>query len=413
MKALLLMPLAMVRLLLVSIRLAVVQISLNKSRSLLTTLGIVIGVASVSAVIAALTGLRGNVLSEFESLGTNKIYIAPRWQRNASWRKLRLRPEQFEGLLEHCPSVSQFSRIASGGDQARNGSKTADIELMGIEPAWHAIENRFVTAGRPFSLVDNQSARPVCLITEKLRDNLDLPTECLGKYIEIGQRRFQIVGLLEPPRGSMFGDHGTRQQVLVPFRTLWTENTGTCYAIATSRSPQQSADARAELKFFLRQTRHLEYHQDDDFDLEVIDEFLKKFDQIAMMITAVASGVVGISLLVGGVGIMNIMLVSVSERTREIGLRKAVGARPGEILLQFLVEAVMLSLMGGLLGLLAGHGMAKAMSAIPGIHMEKAAIPPWAVMLSFGFAAGTGVIFGMFPAMKAARLDPIEALRHE
>jgi putative ABC transport system permease protein len=415
---LLLLPLTLARLVMTSIMLAMVQIRLNKMRSLLTTLGIVIGVASVAAVIAALTGLRANVLGEFETLGTNKIFIVPHineYERR-SWREARLRPEQFDGLMEHCPSVSQFTRLAMYSDQVSQRNKSATASIIGIEPAWHQIENRVVTAGRPFSIVDDRDARPVCLVTAQLCEKLDLPTDCIGRSIDLGARRFQIVGLVESRvESSMFGERGSRQEVLVPLRTLWNTygNSMGCYGIATSRSPRVSEEAQAELRFFLRQSRHLSYYRPDDFELEVVEKYLQQFNRIAVAITLVAGGVVGISLLVGGVGIMNIMLVSVSERTREIGLRKAVGARPGEILLQFLIEAVMLSLLGGLVGLLLGHGLTRIMAAIPGAHLDKAAIPPWAVALSFGFAAGVGVVFGIVPAIKAARLDPIEALRHD
>src|SRR5204863_6928994 len=150
-----------------------------------------------------------------------------------------------------------------------------------------------------------------------------------------------------------------------------------------------------------------------DFRVEVVEKFLEEFNKVAVTITIVATGIVGISLLVGGVGIMNIMLVSVSERTREIGLRKAVGARPAAILLQFLVEAVMLCLMGGLVGLLFGSLLTKGIASIPAAMLSKASIPGWAIALSFGFSALVGLVFGMFPAVKAARLDPIDALRHE
>jgi putative ABC transport system permease protein len=167
------------------------------------------------------------------------------------------------------------------------------------------------------------------------------------------------------------------------------------------------------MHFFLRQRRHLRLEDPDTFRIEVVQQFIDKFKQIATTMTLVAGGVVGISLIVGGVGIMNIMLVSVSERTREIGLRKAVGARPSAILLQFLVEAVMLCCMGGALGVLGGAGLTKLIANIPGAHLDRATIPGWAIAVSFGFAASVGLIFGMFPAIKAAQLDPIEALRHE
>jgi putative ABC transport system permease protein len=183
--------------------------------------------------------------------------------------------------------------------------------------------------------------------------------------------------------------------------------------VAASRAPSVSEDAIAEIKFFLRKSRHVRFGEDDTFQVEAIQEFVNKFQTVASAITAAATGVVGISLLVGGVGIMNIMLVSVSERTREIGLRKAVGARPEAILLQFLVEAIMLCFFGGMIGLAGGYGLTEVAKRIPGAHLESAYVPAWAVALSFGFAAAVGLIFGMFPAIKAARLDPIEALRHE
>jgi putative ABC transport system permease protein len=174
-----------------------------------------------------------------------------------------------------------------------------------------------------------------------------------------------------------------------------------------------SEEARAELTFFLRKRRHLPLGAPDNFRVELMEKFIEQFNAIAGMVTMVAGGIVGISLLVGGVGIMNIMLVSVSERTREIGLRKAVGARPSAILMQFLVEAVILCLIGGLVGLLFGQAMTSLMAALPGSKLDKASIPGWAIAVAFGFSAAVGLIFGMFPAIKAARLDPIDALRHE
>jgi len=183
--------------------------------------------------------------------------------------------------------------------------------------------------------------------------------------------------------------------------------------MAVAKSPGVAEEAKAEISFFLRRTRSVRPGDPDTFGVETVQRILEQFNKIALAITAVAGGVVGISLLVGGIGIMNIMLVSVSERTREIGLRKAVGAGPWAILLQFLVEAITLCLIGGLLGVIVGQSLTTAIAAIPHAQLEKAYIPAWAVGLSFGFATVVGLFFGMFPAVKAARLDPIEALRHE
>jgi putative ABC transport system permease protein len=206
---------------------------------------------------------------------------------------------------------------------------------------------------------------------------------------------------------------GSSEEVFIPFPTAWKQWNPWIYVIASCRKAELSAEAQAELRFFLRQSRRLKPGDPDTFRLEVIEEYLKQFNTVAATITAIAGGVVGISLLVGGVGIMNIMLVSVSERTREIGLRKAVGARASAILFQFLVEAVVLCLFGGLIGALCGQGLTFLIMKIPNAGLSKAHIPLWALGMSFGFAAAVGIFFGMFPAVKAARLDPIEALRHE
>jgi putative ABC transport system permease protein len=265
-------------------------------------------------------------------------------------------------------------------------------------------------------MIDEEHARPVCLVNTKTREKLGMPHDCTGESLMIGNTRFRVIGVVETrTESSMFGgENASGLEVLIPFGTVyrmqpWSRIT----VIALSRSPEVSEEAQAELKFFLRKRRRILPGDKDNFRVEAVEQYLQQFKQIASTVTLAATGVVGISLLVGGVGIMNIMLVSVSERTREIGLRKAVGARPSAILLQFLVEAVMLCFFGGLIGVLAGQGMTFGIQQIPNANLDKAHIPAWAIAMSFGFAAGVGLIFGMFPAIKAARLDPIDALRHE
>jgi putative ABC transport system permease protein len=413
-------PLLFVALVLQSIRLALGQIWANKMRSTLTTIGIVIGVAAVTAVIASLTGLKAKVLKEFETLGTNKIFIVPHWPREGkfrhfNWRHIRFMPKQFEDLLERCPSIEDYTLMTNRSLTVYHGVQNIEgARINGINPSWHRIENRSVVVGRPFTLMDEENGWQVCLITPDVRDELRLDRDCIGKRIVIGRRSFEIVGVVEGRvKGGMFGDMGSSKEVFIPFETAWRLWEPWIYAIASCRKPELSKEAQAELRFYLRQARRLGPGDPDTFRLEVIEEYLKTFNKMAMMITAVAGGVVGISLLVGGVGIMNIMLVSVSERTREIGLRKAVGARKSAILLQFLVEAIVLCLFGGLLGILIGQGMTSMVAKIPNAGLDMAYIPLWAIGLSFGFAGSVGIFFGMFPAIKAARLDPIEALRHE
>jgi len=416
------LPLSVLRLLAQSALLALGQVWTNKARSALTMIGIVIGVASVTTVIAALTGLKTNVLREFEALGTNKVFVLPDQprrgpQRQWSWSRIRFTPELFDSLLDHCPSVEQFTRIEQIDTDIRHGQASlAGVRMIGIEPSWHRIENRPVLLGRPFSLVDEGHSRNVCLITPKIRDALRMDRDCPGQWVVIADRSFLVVGVVEERvESSMFGGGGAEagKEVFVPFNTLWKLQKGFMFVIAASRSPQVSEEAQAELRFFLRRARNLKPGDADTFRVETVEQYLRQFNAVAATITAIAGGVVGISLLVGGVGIMNIMLVSVSERTREIGLRKAVGARPTAILLQFLVEAVMLCFIGGAIGVLLGHLLTSAMTMIPNAKLDRAYIPLWSIGLSFGFAALVGIVFGMFPAIKAARLDPIEALRHE
>jgi putative ABC transport system permease protein len=414
------LPFAMFLLAFQSAFLALGQIWANKVRATLTTIGIVIGVASVTAVIAALTGLQTSVLSEFESFGANKIFIMPDFRRayNIPWDRIRFKSEQFEGMLEHCPSVSAYTRIMydRGQSVSYGGHTEQNVDMMAIDPAWHKIENRSVIEGREFSLVDVQRAKPVCLINPRGRERLGLSVDCIGQSILVGQTRYMIVGVVEArTESAMFGEgNSSGVEILLPFTTLQRQRPWRGFqVVAASRSPNVSEDAQAELTFFLRKTRRVRFGDPDNFRLEVVAQFIQQFRNVAATITMAATGVVGISLLVGGVGIMNIMLVSVSERTREIGLRKAVGARPSAILLQFLVEAVMLCFFGGLIGVLGGQGLTSIIKGIPSAHLEKAYIPGWAIALSFGFAGAVGLIFGMFPAIKAARLDPIDALRHE
>jgi putative ABC transport system permease protein len=421
MRVFLSIPLAFFRLFYQSIYLALTQIWANKTRSVLTTLGIVIGFASVTAVIAALTGLKAKILSQVETLGTNTIFIGPHVpdrgpMRHANWWQLRFRPEQFDNVLEHCPSVSVLSRIGGVGRRTVkcNEQSVDNVEIQGIEPAYHQIEHRPVVLGRVFSPIDDEQVRQVCLIEPKLRDKLRMDQDCIGETIRIGSTAFRVVGVIESRPQMNFGESGTeRYEVFLPFRTLKKLGEPFTWAMASGRSAETCDDALAELKFFLRRTRNIRPGQPDTFEVQSLQNALATFNKITVIVTMVAGGIVGISLLVGGVGIMNIMLVSVSERTREIGLRKAVGAKRSAILTQFLIESITLCFFGGLVGVGFGQLLTMAIANIPQAKLDLAHIPLWAIGISFGFAGIVGICFGMVPAIKAARLDPIEALRHE
>ena len=405
-----------------SVLLALGQVWANKVRSVLTTLGIVIGVASVTVVIAALTGLKANVMGTFESFGTNKVYVFPDRPDNGplanlSWRRVNFNPGTFDGLMSNAPSLSGITRQTSRRREVRYGDQVRRPRITGIDPAWHGIENRELLLGRPFSLVDNEQGRPVCIIDKKTAVDLQMDVDPTGEDLLIDGRRFRVVGMVEDETQINFGGGGPPETgIFLPFRTLYNMDPDPrdfILAVGAAKSPEVAEEAASEIRFFLRNKRNLKPGDPDTFQVEIVEKYVQQFNTLATAVTLVASAVVGISLVVGGVGIMNIMLVSVSERTREIGLRKAVGARPIVVLIQFLIEAIVLCLVGGLVGVGIGWLLTLGVSMIEGAQLEKAYIPAWAVAVSFGFSAAVGLIFGMFPALKASRLDPIEALRHE
>ena len=431
------LPLALLVLCYQSVALALVEIRTNKLRALLTALGILVGVAAVTSVIALIDGMRARVVAEFESFGANKLFISPHRResdrRNASWAQFVFREDCFDELLERCPSVASYTRAAGFGALpiAYRGQQAEHrVNFAGVDPAWHAIDRRGPSTGRPLSAADMQRALPVCVINERLRDQLKLDRDPTGQIIDVFFfGRLRVVGLLEEPVSIFGGDVGA-VELMVPYTTATSRYRGPLYyeVTATSASRHLVDDARAEIEFYLRQKRRLRPGEEANFQITTSQRILEEIDKTAAFMTTIAGGIVAVSLLVGGVGIMNIMLVSVSERTREIGLRKAVGARPGAILLQFLAEAVVLCLIGGAIGVMLGHALTgtvasllpdSLLTVIGGEGLTRTAgvrdvvVPPHAIALGLGFSASVGLIFGMFPAIKAARLDPIEALRHE
>jgi putative ABC transport system permease protein len=400
--------------------LALQQIFANIVRSILTTLGIVIGVASVITVVAATDGLQKFVLKEFATIGASKVWVFPRMppgQRDRySWRQLRITVPEAEGMLERCPSLIRLTPIVEMSTSVSHGDVTKSVAtVQGVNSSWHLIEDRDIVQGRPFNSIDDEQRLQVCLVNDKAIEELDLDANCVGQRIDVGGRSFTIVGVVETKTVSpMFGGTEAVSEVYIPFRTALTlRPEPRMYIIAQTQSPELFEDAREEIRFYLRRARDLKPDEPDTFGVQAIEAVISQFKRLAAGLGVFLAGIVAISLVVGGIGIMNIMLVSVSERTREIGLRKAVGAQPSVILLQFLVEAITLCLVGGAIGLVLGYLFISGLKFIPKSPLADASVPFWAVLLSVGFSAGTGLIFGMFPAIKAARLNPIDALRHE
>jgi putative ABC transport system permease protein len=407
---------------------AVQQIAANKVRAFLTTLGIIIGVWAITAVIAAVTSLNGFVLKGFEDFGANRIELwgqIPRKQRftRNDWQRVRLTLSDADAIRKNAKSIEMVALTSNlrGARVRANLIEQGGVRVTCIEPQFLDIDKRVILRGRPLAESDSTDELPVCLINDRGIDELRLDNGGVGEYITINDRRFLIVGVMETKvMGPMFGGDDAQTEILVPFRQVYKLQ-GQFFWIQAAlkmKAGLEVADVQEEIRFILRKHRMLKPEEEDTFEMFIFESVLRNMRGIASGLTAAASVLVGISLLVGGVGIMNIMLVSVSERTREIGLRKALGANPLTVLLQFLIEAVILCLMGGFIGLFLGQLSVLAMQAAGRGNdnltaLAQAEIPGSAIILAFGFSAAVGIIFGMWPAIKAARLDPIEALRHE
>lgn len=427
MSALLSIPAALFRLFFQTIPLALGQVWANKVRAVLTALGIIIGTFAVIAVIGSLTGMRDYVLGEFESFGARKMWVwgdVPDTQRTVlSWTDVKMTTYEANLILDKAPSIADLTPMCGTSADVAFGKKTEQgVRIRGVWPEWHEIEDRDVIYGRRMSRIDVEERRQVCLISEATIEELNLDRDPTGDFLLVDNRRFLIIGVLETKEVfAAFGGGEARSELFIPFETSKMMNpySWTYFIMRVDEPTEQrpldqiAADARAEVRFVLRSNRGLRGEDEDTFGIEVMQNNIDQFKGVAAVIGVIALCVVSISLLVGGIGIMNIMLVSVSERTREIGLRKALGAQPLVVLIQFLVEAVMLCLVGGLIGLGMGLGAVGALRYLPSMQIETASVPAWAITLALGFSAAVGVVFGMLPAIKAARLNPIDALRHE
>jgi putative ABC transport system permease protein len=395
---------------------AVEQLWSHKLRSMLTVLGVIIAVTSTITVVGVIQGFTSYVSTFLQGLGTNAMWVWPERPPGEAGKRLgrvELDERDLAALERGCPALARLSPLVRRQSlKFRYGREEVTVPVEGVGPEYHAIRNLPVDVGRSFAVVDVERAHHVCVVGREVLRKLNLDEGVVGQTVLIDNLRFRVVGILAE-KGSFFGD-SQDNLVLIPYTIafkMFPSSRRFLAVTAQAVSEKAVPEARAQIVNLMRRRHGLSAYQPNDFQIRTQDEILDTFNSMSLVATAVLSGIVGISLLVGGIGIMNVMLVSVTERTREIGLRKAVGARRRDILMQFLTEAVSLSVVGGGLGIALGYGLCALASLHP--KMVDVVVPWWAVALGFGISAGTGVVFGLVPAMKAALLNPIDALRHE
>ncbi len=400
------------------LKIALRALSNNKMRAFLTMLGIIIGVASVITMIAIGQGSKKSIQEQISEMGSNIIMIHPGGDRRGGVRldaseMQTLKLEDYQALREECIYLSGISPNVSASGQLISGNNNYPSSISGVGMDYLSIRQLNIEDGEMFTAADIQSSAKVCIIGKTIVDNL-FPNgkEPIGQVIRFNQVPFRVIGVLESKGYNSMGQDQD-DIVLAPYTTVMKRLLAVTYLqgiFASALSEDMTDYATAEITEILRRQHKLKESDEDDFDIRSQQELSNMLNTTTDLMTTLLACIAGISLVVGGIGIMNIMYVSVTERTKEIGLRMSVGARGIDILAQFLIEAILISITGGLIGVIVGCG---ASFAVKWIAHWPIFIQPWSIVLSFAVCTITGVFFGWYPAKKAADLDPIEALRYE
>jgi len=388
----------------------------NKLRSFLTMLGIVIGVACVIAMNAVGQGATRSIQDNISSLGTNFIMIFPGATTQSGARiftgQSTLRQEDVAAVREECPSVAYVTATARSGGQIIAGELNWGTQIFGADVDWPFIRAWNVGEGSFFTEAEVRGAAQVAVLGATVADALFPDGGAVGSTVRVKNVPFRVIGVLERKGGSVMGQDQD-DQLVAPYTTVMKRILGSDrigMMMVSAKSPELVGQAMQEIDALLRQRFRVPPGGDTPFSMRSQEEIAEQANQMSRTLSLLLASVAAISLIVGGIGIMNIMLVSVTERTREIGIRMAIGAKSRHVLAQFLIEAVALSIVGGAVGVALGVGVSKLIAVKAGWPI---AIDPRSIGVAFGFAAAIGIFFGFWPARKAASLDPIESLRYE
>jgi putative ABC transport system permease protein len=401
-------------------RVALRALGRNKMRSFLTALGIIIGVGAVISMVSIGEGAKQGVQDRFNSMGTNLLFISPGSKNrggvhtgSGGWTTLK--PEDAVAIALNCPAVKYTSPSNSTRAQVVYGNKNWNTSIQGTGYRYPEVRNWEVDEGTYFDEAQEKSAAKVCVLGSELKKNLFEDEDPIGKVIRVKSIPFRVIGTLKS-KGESGGWFNRDDMIAVPYTTVMKRLTHQDYISSIDISAvaaDQTKEAQTEIEELMRIRHKIAPGAEDDFQVRNMSEIAEGAAQATQIMTILLGSIASISLLVGGIGIMNIMLVSVTERIREIGIRMAVGAKQKDILLQFLTEAVVLSVLGGLIGVFFGVGLSKLLHYISIFSTFKTSVPLNAIVLAFAFSASVGIFFGFYPARKASRLDPIEALRYE